>query len=854
MHMTMTMITLTRRIAPISLLITFLSACGGGAETQQLPPASVTPTSGYTGPAPATPDIQAFRVELWENIRGNDRCGDCHNEGGQTPQFARSDDVNLAYSAALPLVDLEMPADSRLVTKVSGGSGHNCWLGESAASLQACGDIMTTWIEGWAGTSGSGGGRQIVLTAPAALVDPGTSKAFPSSSASFDPIHQILVTNCAECHAPESLTPQQPFFADSDRDVAYEAAKPKIDLNDPANDATDPATTLDDATSRLVVRLRDEFHNCWTNCPADALTMHTAIANFAGPILPDSLDPDAVVNSKAMTLADGIIASGGNRSEDNQIALWEFKAGSGSTAFDTSGVDPAINLTISGDVEWVGGYGINVRDGKAQGLTATSIKLYDAISATGEYAIEAWVAPANVTQEEAFIVSYSGSDTVRNFTLGQTLYNYDAFNRSSTTDDNGSPALSTADADEDLQATLQHVVVNFDPVNGRQIYVNGVFTDDVDPNAGGDIGSWRSNFAFVLGNETSNNRQWQGVIRMIAIHNRVLAPEEIVQNFDVGVGQKFFLLFYLGDHITNVPDPYLMFEVSQFDSYSYLFNEPKFISLDPTVTDPDVDIAGIRLGINGDLAEVGQAFQFVDTRSPDFTTPYTPDGQILLPQGTIIPLAFGPDQDEFFLSFEVLGNSTNVITAPVPLLPGDPPDGDPVPDYGLRTFEEISASMAELTTVSPQDVNVQNTYLTVKQQLPTSENIGGFLAAHQMAIAQLGIEYCNALVDDSSKRALFWPGLTFPQSVQDTFGVSADRSLVFDPLVNRLALPDPGGNGLSDQPSISDIKAELNALTDTLTACYDPVTDTDNCAISRTNIVIKAVCGAVVGNAAMLVQ
>jgi hypothetical protein len=90
--------------------------------------------------------------------------------------------------------------------------------------------------------------------------------------------------------------------------------------------------------------------------------------------------------------------------------------------------------------------------------------------------------------------------------------------------------------------------------------------------------------------------------------------------------------------------------------------------------------------------------------------------------------------------------------------------------------------------------------------------------------------------------------------VQDTFGVSANRDLVFDPLVDRLALPDTFGSGLSEQPAISDVKAELSDLTDRLTTCYDPNTDTDSCAISRTNIVIKALCAAAIGNAAMLVQ
>lgn len=834
----MTFASAAKGISIVSALL-LLNACGGGAETEVNPPAAVAPDSSYSGPAPSFPDVQSFRVNLWENIRGDERCGACHNDGGQAPEFARSDDVNLAYAAAIDLVDLGSPSDSRLVTKV--GGGHNCWAGSDAPSLQSCADIMTTWIENWAGASGIGSGRQIVLTAPSPLVDPGTSKAFPLDSAGFDPIYQILRANCSGCHAPGTLTPQKPYFADENRDVAYEAAKPKINLDDPAD-------------SRLVVRLRSEFHNCWTDCQADATTMQTAIENFAGNIVPDEVDPSLVI-SKAMRLGDGIVASGGNRYEVNQIALWEFKSGQGSIAFDTSGVDPAIDLSLSGDVEWVGGYGINIRSGKAQGSTANSRKLYDTITTTGEYAIEAWVAPANVTQEEAYIISYSGSDTVRNFTLGQTLYNYDAFNRSSTTDENGSPALSTADADEVLQATLQHVVVNFDPVNGRSIYVNGVFTDVMDPEAGGDIGSWRNNFAFVLGNETSGNRQWQGVIRQVAVHNRVLTPEQIVQNFDVGVGQKFYLLFYLGDHITTVPEPYLLFEVSQFDSYSYLFNKPRFISLDAGVTDPGpITIAGMRIGVNGNLADVGQAFQFVDTRSASFTEPYTPEGQLLSRQGTIISVKKTPEQDEFFLSFDFLGGDSNVFVEPVPLAPGDPADGEPAPDVGLRTFEEINATMAAITTVSTQQPDVFDTYQRVKQQLPTVEGLGGFLAAHQMAIAQMAIEYCNALVDDPVKRANFWPGFGFPASINTAFGPAADRDLVFDPLVNRIALPDAFGTGLLTQPDIAEMKGELSALTDQLTACYNFNTGTDSCEAGRTNTVVKAVCGAALGNAAMLVQ
>jgi hypothetical protein len=50
------------------------------------------------------------------------------------------------------------------------------------------------------------------------------------------------------------------------------------------------------------------------------------------------------------------------------------------------------------------------------------------------------------------------------------------------------------------------------------------------------------------------------------------------------------------------------------------------------------------------------------------------------------------------------------------------------------------------------------------------------------------------------------------------------------------------------------MKGELNALTDRLVACYDFNTNTDNCEAGRTATVVKALCGAALGNAAMLVQ
>ena len=806
------------RAAALATLAFALTACGGGAETVENPVTSGGSAPTYAGPAPATADVQSFKINVWDNLKAGNRCGQCHVAGEQTPQFVRQDDVNLAYAAANTVVTLASPRDSRLVQKVAGG--HHCWL----ASNDACADILTTWISAWAGQT-AGGATGVALEAPV-IKDPGASKTFPASPALFSTtVHPLLERYCARCHTSTASASQSPFFASGDVDEAYAAAKVKINLDQPA-------------LSRLVVRLRSEFHNCWSDCAADASTMEAAVASFAGQVPPTQIDPSLVV-SKALRLPDGIVTSGGNRYSGSQIALWEFKTGRGTVAYDTSGVEPALNLNLSGDVQWVGGWGINVRSGKAQGSTTASRKLRDLIQATGEYSIEAWVAPGNVAQEDARIVSYSGGTATRNFMLAQTLYSYDFHNRSSSTNQNGDPRLSTAAADEDLQATLQHVVATFDPVRGRRIYVNGEFTGDVDSAAGGAISDWDDTFAFVLGNEVSGDRPFQGVYRLVALYNRVLTDAQIATNFQAGVGEKFYLLFSVS-HLVNVPESYILFEVSQFDSYSYLFEKPRFVSLDSAARPGSIPIAGMRIGVNGAEAAVGQAYLTLDATITD--SQYGPLGQPLATVGTVIALEKGPDGDEFFLTFDVLGGHRNVRLEPVPLAPSPPPDVPRAPDVGLRVFDELNATMSELTGVSTTAAGVAATYESVRQSLPTIETVDTFVSAHPVAVAQLSIQYCNALVENPTARSQYFPGFDFSAAPATAF-TPAGRDVVLDALVTRMLR-----TGVATEPDAAGVRGDLDALITRLAACGG------SCAPDRTETIVKASCAALLGSAATLLH
>ncbi|MGI9308058.1 MAG: LamG domain-containing protein [Gammaproteobacteria bacterium] len=886
------------KLFPVLALVATLIGCdSGGVGTTANPDLSVA--SGgfvYNGPAARDIDVSNFQYYLYNNLVADTRCGGCHNPQASNPVpnpaffFFDTSDVNAAYDRAISYVDLNNPPNSGFVDKFMSPNTHFCW----ETNSDICGVVIQTWIENWQNASNGGvASRQINLVAPDNIRPPGAAKSFPTDPASFattvypllvgtTPFDFIANGNCQNCHEEIATPlPQAPFFASGDVASAYEAAKSKMDIDTPAN-------------SRFVQRLNEQ-HNCWSDCPSDAITMTNVITQFANGIASTPIDED-LVTSMALTLGEGIIASGGSRHETDQFAIWEFKTGSGLTAFDTSGLDPAINLSLNGSVNWVGGYGLEFTGGRAQANPISSDKLYTYILDTGQYAIEAWVIPANVSQQDTNIISYSGGLTTRNFTLGQTLYDYEVFNRVDV-NANGEPLLSTADSgDEIAQASLQHVVVNYDPFDvanpgnpGRSIFVNGQRVDAPDTEIPTPINNvWDDTFAFILGSEIGGQRAWTGQVKMVAMHKKALTLAQIQQNFDVGVGQKFFLLFYVGHHLGE--DPYnpmsfIMLEVAQYDSYSYLFNNPTFVSLDPNFVPGTIAIKGMRIGINGKEAVAGQAFANLNVTVNPTDYDVDLDQQVLSPLGTIIALEKGPASDEFFLTFEEFNGETNAFTDITPTVPSDPTGpGSPSSDIGVRTFEEINSTISAITGVPVTNNAVRLVYDDYLQQLPTVEAIDAFLPSHQMAIAQLAMTSCSELVDSNPG---YFSGFNFSQSARTAFGPlspgvpdltqQANRNLIIDPLLAAAMNMDPNTstNKVTSQPATASMSGLLgsgtpqnldtglrvmpyDSLFTTLINTFTPPEGETICTpedtIPRTAQIVKAICAATTGGAVMLAQ
>jgi hypothetical protein len=673
-----------------------------------------------------------------------------------------------------------------------------------------------TGSPGGGSTSGSSGG------APGAT----TQESILAFSQTVEP---LVDQYCVACHAGQG--PGFPHIAHPDSATAHAAIvdTQKVNFANPAN-------------SRLVQRLVADFHHCWSDCVADGAAMTAAIVQWATLInyTAGGTNVAGGIQSESLALADGVEDDGSQRYTGHVIALWEFKEGSGTTVFDVSGVAPAMDLTISGDeVEWLSSYGLSFTSGKAQASRTASRKLFDrladSVTGTQQYSVEAWVTPANTTQEgPARIVNYSAGTGSRNFGLGQVLYTYDFRNRNLATgiSGNGTPSLQTYDGDQDLQATQQHVVLTYDPFRGRRIYVNGVWTEDEDEFEGSSLWNWSDTYNFVLANEVSNDRQWQGKIHLVAIYDEPLTEARIQQNFLAGVGRRFLLNFDLTPWIG--PGSSLQFTVRDFDEYSYLFCEPTLTS-----SGSGFRLANMRVTVNGVIPVSGQAFVHVDT-------PVTQTKQKLSEQCSIIAKDLGPGQDVFAIEFAVLGGYQNIVVEAPPVVPPDLSVADPTPDEGVRDFLKVNTTMASLTGVDPTLASVESTFLELEQQLPSTHDLRSFVASHQVGIAKLSLEYCDQLVEDPALRQTFFgTGFNWNADAVAAFGGASQRDLILNPLVDRML-----GTNLANQPTRAETRPLLDAMIDDLTAGCDPT----SCPATRTRTVVKAACAAVLGSAAVTVH
>ena len=220
------------------------------------------------------------------------------------------------------------------------------------------------------------------------------------------------------------------------------------------------------------------------------------------------------------------------RTATGLIALYEFDDGDGSLVRDSSGFGIPLNLTIGnpGSVTWIDG-ALSIGSNTIIASASAATKIHSQIGVSNSVTIEAWLKPATVGQSgPARIVTLSANTSLRNFTLGQELDAYEVNLRTTSTSDNGVPAVSTSPVGQ--AEDLTHLVYTRDTAGNVRIYVNGSL--DITGTAAGNLSNWDANYSLALANELTLDRPWRGELHLVAIYSGALGAAQVRQNFLAG--------------------------------------------------------------------------------------------------------------------------------------------------------------------------------------------------------------------------------------------------------------------------------------------------------------------------------
>jgi hypothetical protein len=211
--------------------------------------------------------------------------------------------------------------------------------------------------------------------------------------------------------------------------------------------------------------------------------------------------------------------------EQGLQALYAFEDGDGDRVRDTSGAGGPIDLKVegAGAVEWRAG-ALSVREPALITTSVAPARLIEAVKASKAFTVEAWITPGGADQRgPARIVTLSSGTGQRNFTLGQDGDRFDVRFRTTKTDQNGLPSLSSPPGA--VKARRTHVVYTRDAAGKASLHVDGEEVASRD--TGGDLSSWDDGFQLALANESTRDRPWKGAFHRVVLHSRALSPEEV---------------------------------------------------------------------------------------------------------------------------------------------------------------------------------------------------------------------------------------------------------------------------------------------------------------------------------------
>ena len=561
----------------------------------------------------------------------------------------------------------------------------------------------------------------------------------------FYPI--VEEANCGTCHASQSGAAQTPFFADADVNQAeqYLLASGAVILNDAQN-------------SSIVRKMQSaENHFCGDQCSNYADRMIQAIINWGGESQVDNSFNPLRISSSSITYADAM-NGGSARNNNGVIALYEFKSCADNEVKDTSGVEPAIDLTIMGGATCTPNSGISF-DGqagtKAQGSAADSARVHAAIAGgqgSGAFTIEAWVTYESDNSDGRIFV-YDQSNAANNFQMRQnnTAGIRQQFNvRTGTTGANGSGGGAYDNVPDPAAAVGQrdHIVMTFDQQNHRRIYVNGVLGRDNDNLGDPLLNTWDANFQIAMGSANNNNNPWVGTLHFAALYDRALSPAEVAANFNAGVAEVSNLSFDISG-LTGVENTSITMRVRELDEFSYVLSQPTLVA--PEGVNLGIQISGLLIAVNDYVGVTSQAFSQLNITLEG-------NGQVLSEGGALV--AKKDPSDKFTLVFQQFGNDTNMPDPVVFTRAPATASGTPTVKHGIKNFEQIPRTFSKLTGVPLTNQAFAQAIAEVEASFLENNQIDSFKPSKQTAVQKLSLVACQQVSANQNLRSAFYPRIT----------------------------------------------------------------------------------------------
>ena len=212
---------------------------------------------------------------------------------------------------------------------------------------------------------------------------------------------------------------------------------------------------------------------------------------------------------------------------------YDFNEQFGTQVNDLAGLADPINFIIqsSNTTNWTPS-SLELTSSSNISATDGSSKLFSKLNDLNELSFELWLKPSNVIQNgPARILTYSKNKFERNFGLMQNGSTYEFRLRTTSTDNNGLPSLSSSDGS--VHEVLTHIVYTLSKNDTAKIYLNGVLENKTYIENSFD--NWDSTYFFGIGNEFVDNKPWLGALYFCGIFDRELSKNEIQHNYLLGI-------------------------------------------------------------------------------------------------------------------------------------------------------------------------------------------------------------------------------------------------------------------------------------------------------------------------------